>query len=60
MTNDSKGPVVDVKTTPVEAAVSEAKAAFAAGRLNDYPTMHASGAASVKVTIAAPEACIVG
>ena len=42
----------DVKKTSVAAAVSEAKAAFAAGQLNDYSTMSASGSGIVTATIA--------
>jgi hypothetical protein len=42
----------DVKTTSVSMAVSEAKAAFAAGQLNDYSAMSASGAGVVTATIA--------
>lgn len=42
----------DAKTTSVSEAVSEAKAAFAAGQLNDYSAMSASGAGVVTATIA--------
>jgi hypothetical protein len=42
----------DTKMTSVEEAVSKAKAAYAAGQLNDYPAMSASGAGTVTATIA--------
>jgi hypothetical protein len=41
----------DAKTTSVAAAVSEAKAAHAAGKLSDYSAMSASGAGVVSATI---------
>ena len=43
----------DVKTTSVSAAVSEAKAANAAGQLSDYSVMKASGAGAATATIVA-------
>jgi hypothetical protein len=42
----------DARTTSVSMAVAEAKAAFAAGQLNDYAAMSASGAGVVTATIA--------
>lgn len=41
----------ETKTMSVAAAVAEAKAAHAAGQLNDYPTMNASGAGVLTATI---------
>jgi len=41
----------DAKTTSVAAAVSEAKAAYAAGQLNDYSAMTASGSGVLTATI---------
>lgn len=46
MTNDTK------KMTSVDEAVSKAKAAYAAGQLNDYAVMSASGTGVVTATIA--------
>ena len=42
----------DAKTTSVSVAVSEAKAAYAAGQLKEYSAMQASGAGVVTATIA--------
>jgi hypothetical protein len=42
----------DTKMTSVAEAVSKAKAAYAAGQLNDYAVMSASGAGVVTATIA--------
>lgn len=42
----------DAKTTSVSSAVSRAKAAFAAGQLEEYQAMVASGAGVVTATIA--------
>ena len=41
----------DVKSTSVEAAIADAKAAFMAGKLCDYATMNASGAALPTSTV---------
>jgi hypothetical protein len=41
----------DAKTTSVETAVAQAKAAHAAGQLSDYSTMNASGAGVLTATI---------
>jgi len=42
----------EVKTTSVSEAISEAKAAHAAGQLKDYSAMQASGSGVVTATIA--------
>lgn len=42
----------NAKRTSVSSAVSQAKAAFSAGQLNDYAAMGASGAGVVTATIA--------
>jgi hypothetical protein len=41
----------NANVTSVSTAVSQAKAAFAAGQLDDYPAMAAAGAGIVTATI---------